>query len=454
MPHHLWTPATPTPAAERAAVLATAYLARPGADTPVLLLDRDGLRSQLTRWHRHLPAVPPYYAVKANIDPLVLRELFAAGANADVASAFEIDVCRAVGLGGERMILSNPRKDRDTIRAMKAAGVWATAVDSEEEVDKLTAEGIPSAGYQPVLFVRVKVPTKGVTQDLSSKFGVRVLPKGTDPFARPLPSPDMTAVRAILEHARAAGFRRFGLSTHVGTQCNNPAVYATAVQVCGAVATALGGSGVEVGWIDLGGGFADGRTLAANGTTADALLDGVAAAVAGWSGPPVKFLAEPGRHLVADSGLLVSRVTYDRDTDATGRRVQIDDGIYRTLSGRVHDDRTYQFAALRVCGRPFMTAHCRMVVWGCSCDSFDKVADDVPLPADLSVGDLLLADTLGAYSTSFGSNTNGFQPAPPVLWWDDAGATRFEPSPMGEQNAVLLAYLRRRLAPSANQETA
>ena len=74
-----------------------------GVPTPFLAVSRDGLRAALARWNRHLPGVSPYYAVKANVDPLVLRELFAAGANADVASAYEIAVCRALGLGGHNL---------------------------------------------------------------------------------------------------------------------------------------------------------------------------------------------------------------------------------------------------------------------------------------------------------------------------------------------------------------
>jgi ornithine decarboxylase len=133
-----------------------------GVATPFLAVDRDALRANLARWRRHLPGVTPYYAVKANTDPLVLRDLFAAGADADVASAFEVEVCRALGLGGDRMVLSNPRKDRDTVLALKAVRAWATTVDSEEEVEKLAEIGIPGGGYDPVLFARIKVPTRGV----------------------------------------------------------------------------------------------------------------------------------------------------------------------------------------------------------------------------------------------------------------------------------------------------
>src|SRR5262249_23703030 len=138
-------------------------------------------------------------------------------------------------------------------------------------------------------------------------------------------------------------------------------------------------------------------------------------------------------------------VIYDRSTDVTGRRVQIDDGVYRTLSGRINDDREFHFHAFRAdpTALPFLGITSRFTVWGCSCDSFDKVADDLLLPVDLSVGDYLWSECVGAYSTSFGSNTNGFQPAAVVVHWEEKGEPRWEVSPLADQNALVLAHLRR-----------
>ena len=440
---HQWHPpgSPDEPVAKRIGTIAAEFIARHPELSPFLLIDRGVLLGQLARWNRLLPTVPPYYAVKANIDPVILRELFEAGANADVASAFEIDVCRAVGVPGERMIVSNPRKDRDTILSMRDIRAFATAVDSEEEIDKLTLAGMPSRDYQPVLFIRIKVPTKGVTQDLSSKFGVRVLPPKTDPTVEPLPPVQLDAVRSIAKHARSAGFTKIGLSFHVGTQCSDPRIYVSALRVCRSVIDDLASDGIRVGWLDIGGGFADLRTLAARGTDVETLLREIGRAVARFTGTGIQLLAEPGRHLVADAGWLVTSVTYDRATDVTGRRVQIDDGVYRTLSGRIHDDREYQLHALRCGGLPFTGVTVQAAVWGCSCDSFDKVSDAVVLPADVQIGDRLIAGCLGAYSTSFGSNTNGFQPAPSVLFSGESGDRRFVLSPMRDQNAVLLKHI-------------
>jgi ornithine decarboxylase len=439
-------------------------LLRSGVRTPFLAISRDQLRSNLDRWRKHLPDVAPYYAVKANIDPLVTGELGRNGAGADVASCFELDTAAAVGFTGERMILSNPRKDLDTIRAVAHFRPFATTVDSEDEILRLTDSGLPTADYRPVIFVRIKVPTRGVKQDLSSKFGIRVLESDSDSKLR------LSELLSVFEAAKRAGFTEFGLAFHVGTQCFEPRVYQGALAICRKVSRALEPAGLTVKWVDLGGGFPDGRIAAqhsdqlddalretasklGNPAAFDSLLDqtphdkllhlvGLSARALVKDG--YRVIAEPGRYLVADAGTLVTQVVYDRATEITGRRVQIDDGVYRTLSGRVHDDRDFQFTPLRIAGDrpPFSTCRISTAVWGCSCDSFDKVADSSLLPADITIGDYLLADCVGAYSSSFGSNTNGFQPAPAVMYWHENGTLRWEVSPLARQNEILLAHIR------------
>ena len=438
-----------------------------GVRTPFLAISRDRLRSNLDRWRKHLPHVQPYYAVKANIDPLVTGELGRNGAAADVASCFEMDTAAAVGFTGDRMILSNPRKDLDTIRAMHRFRPHATTVDSEEEVLKLVDAGLPTEEYRPAIFVRIKVPTYGVKQDLSSKFGIRVIESDSDSRSAEL---KLTEIRSVFESAKRSGFTEFGLAFHVGTQCCEPRVFQGALAICRKVARALEPTGTSVKWIDLGGGFPDSRVAEEHSARLDEDLRDSARKL----GDPAAFdslheqsphdkllflvglsaralvkdgyrvIAEPGRYLVADAGVLVTQVVYDRATEITGRRVQIDDGVYRTLSGRVHDDRQFHFTPLRIAGNrpPLTKLNIPTAVWGCSCDSFDKVSDAAMLPPDLEIGDYLLADCVGAYSSSFGSNTNGFQPAPAVMYWHENGSLRWEVSPLARQNEILLAHIR------------
>ena len=174
------------------------------------------------------------------------------------------------------MILSNPRKDHDTLRACAAVRPWAVAVDSEEELERLAEAGIPGGGYAPVLFARIKVPTKGVKQDLSSKFGLRVLEPDADP-ARPQDWEGLVRIgelAAVLALAKRQGFGGLGLAFHVGTQCADPRAYHNAFRLCRMLALRLAVEGLHVTWLDLGGGFADARVAAEAQPALDALLLG------------------------------------------------------------------------------------------------------------------------------------------------------------------------------------
>ena len=416
------------------------------ASTPTLFVDRSILRTNVALWQSQLPRVQPFYAVKANHDPLILQELFANGANADVASAYEIEIARTVGLTGDRMILSNPRKDLATIRTMKAAKVWATTVDSLAEINKLVDEGIPTSDYNPVLFFRIKVPTVGVTQDLNCKFGVRILPPTINILAdRKDLHLELNDLRAMMVRARQAGFTQFGLAFHVGTQCTNPAVYEFALAVVQQIAEKFRSEGLPVNHLDIGGGFPDERIAIQEnpqslGDPRAELLRAVGNAAELAMAAGFQVIAEPGRFLVADAGFLVTRVTYAQTADAT---IQIDDGIYRSLSGRIHDDRDFQFHAIRADENrtPFLGISSPMTIWGCSCYSFDKVSDKALIPVDIEVGDDLLVEGLGAYSTSFGSNTNGFAPAAVVLYHYDDNQLQSKVSPLAEQNELLTQHL-------------
>lgn len=427
----------------------TLSLANMGIHTPFLAVDGDKIVENAQRWQRLLPSVTPFYAIKANTDPLVLQLLFEAGVHADVASAFEIDTCSALQLPPERMILSNPRKDAETIRSLAQHGLYATTVDSEIEIHKLAEQLHSNLDNKPLLFLRIKVPTDGVQQDLSSKFGIRVLAASTRTDDCSDHELELEQLIAIAKQAKSLGFDRLGLAFHVGTQCYQGRVYATAVQLCLRIGRELRKVGLPIEAIDIGGGFADGTLLSQKmdqpaSKSLEHFLTQIAEACSPALSAGYAIVAEPGRYMVADSGTLVTQVAYDQSTQHTGRRIQIDDGIFRTLSGRIHDGREFQFHPFRIhnSSKPFLPVHSRFAIWGCSCDSFDKVAEDIFLPADLKVGDYLLIPTMGAYSTSFGSNTNGFHPATTVLYRRKGDKILWQVTPLEQQKRLLLDHIR------------
>src|SRR5215213_8771232 len=112
--------------------------------TPVLLVDPATLRRAYAHLRATLPAADCYYAVKANPHPVVLSTFAALGADFEVSSILELEAVRALGVGAERIISSNPIKTIPFIQAAVAAGVDRCAADSRGELVKL-AHHAPNA---------------------------------------------------------------------------------------------------------------------------------------------------------------------------------------------------------------------------------------------------------------------------------------------------------------------
>src|SRR5439155_21197859 len=129
--------------------------------------------------------------------------------------------------------------------------------------------------------------------------------------------------------------------------------------------------------------------------------------------PPV-LAAEPGRYLVAESGVLAATVIGVAEREAE-RWVHLDVGGYNGMMEAVQTGGRWHFP-LRT-SRPdhFRAPAVPTTVTGPSCDSSDTLFYGVPLPATLAVGDRVYIGTAGAYTSSYASSFNGFPP-PRVLY--------------------------------------
>src|SRR5439155_18906875 len=116
-----------------------------------------------------------HVAVKAGPYPEVLEHLIRRhGLFGDAASDHEARLLGSLGLAGDSIILSHPRKDEETLEAMRELRVGFFTVDSVDELDKANEAGIPSADYRPVVLVRFRTESKGIQDNLSRKFGCRL----------------------------------------------------------------------------------------------------------------------------------------------------------------------------------------------------------------------------------------------------------------------------------------
>ena len=201
--------------------------------------------------------------------------------------------------------------------------------------------------------------------------------------------------------ARDAGLGVEGISFHVGSQCTNFENYVQALNLSAGIFNEANSRGFNLKLIDIGGGFPAPydkqvkpfRKLARRiNSEIDRLFP-----------KDIEILAEPGRFMCATCATLVAKVI--GKANRNGKRLYyIDDGIYHTYSGVLCDHIPYTVKALKK-GPTEISS-----VFGPTCDALDTISLANELP-DLSLGDYVYTENIGAYTWASSTHFNGFEPA-------------------------------------------
>lgn len=357
--------------------------------TPLFVVDHDLLRRNLAEFRRWLPNVQPYYAVKANSLPEIVRTLYRAGASFDVASLAEFNLVyenirdlpenERQDFIWDKIVYANPIKDPVTLRTLDPYRPLVT-YDNADEIRKI-AKHAPHAG----VMLRLRVPNTGAMVELSSKFGC-----------------EPGDAVGLIEAAHDAGLTVEGLSFHVGSQTTNFQNYVQALHLAAGVLRESRARGfTKMIQLDIGGGFP--APYDQNVRPLRELGRLLRSEIRRLFPRDIAVLAEPGRFIVATACTLVAEVI--------GRAVRdgkpcyyINDGVYHTYSGIVFDHMKYSVKAFRN-GPTQLSA-----VFGPTCDALDMISLAEPLP-ELKVGDLVYTPNIGAYSHASSTFFNGFPPA-------------------------------------------
>ncbi len=357
--------------------------------TPLFILDHDIIRKNYRMFKKHLPRVQCYFAVKANSHPRIVKTLFEEGSSFDVASYNEfMQVYTYIKhfeskdkefFIWDKIIFSNTIKDRDTLRKIRRYRPLMT-YDNVDEIRKIR-EFCPTAG----LVLRLKVPDTGSQVELNSKFGVE-------------PGDAPSLIRKVYE----AGMVVEGLSFHVGSQCTHFDNYTAALSIASAILLDARRKGYHLSILDIGGGFP--VPYDPQSPKFEKLASLLNAEIRRLIPGDVDIIAEPGRFMVATAATLVSEIIGKARRDGK-IFYHINDGVYHTFSGVVYDHWIPNFRAMKG-GKKEICA-----VVGPTCDSFDKVTLSASLPGNLAIGDILVTDNIGAYSTASSTRFNGFDGA-------------------------------------------
>jgi ornithine decarboxylase len=357
--------------------------------TPLFILDHDKIRENYRTFKKYLPRVQCYYAVKANSTQQIVETLFKEGSSFDVASYNEFmqvyqyikhfDKKDKKHFVWDKIIFSNTIKDKATLSKIKQYKPLMT-YDNSDELTKIKNH-CETAG----LIVRLKVPDTGSQVEMSSKFGA-----------------EPADAQKLIQQAFDMGLNVEGISFHVGSQCTNFDNFTAALAVTSEIFNDARKKGFGLNLVDIGGGFpVPYDPQVPEFTILASLLNSEFKRL---FPDDIEILSEPGRFIVATAATLVSEIIGKARRDGKVF-FHINDGVYHTFSGVVYDHWIPNFRALKEGDQEI----CAVV--GPTCDSFDKITLSADLPANLEVGDYLLTENIGAYSTASSTKFNGFDGA-------------------------------------------
>ena len=335
------------------------------------------------------------YALKANSNLAVVRTLADEGAGADVVSGGELQRALAAGVPPGRIVFSGVGKSRDEMMLGLDARIAQFNVESVPELVALGELAAARRVRAPVA-LRVNPDVAALTHDKIStgrrhdKFGIAC----------------DHALEVYELARRLAGIELVGLHLHIGSQILSLAPFETAYRRGIELVRALLDTGIRLPRLDLGGGLGvpyraePGLDLKAYAALIRELTAGL----------ELELVLEPGRYLVAEAGVLLSRVLYVKEN---GDRpcVVLDAGMNNLLRPALYD--AYH-AILPLVEPSAWAAHAAVDVVGPVCESADVFARACVLPP-LGAGDLVVFAGAGAYGAVMASDYNSRPHAAEVM---------------------------------------
>ncbi|KAG8198888.1 hypothetical protein JTE90_015102 [Oedothorax gibbosus] len=330
-------------------------------------------------WKQNFPNVVPYYAVKANSDPVLLRLFVLLGYGFDCSTEGEIRLAIKAGADGKNVIFAHTVKTTKALHYASFIGCDLMTFDSKEELLKIHHH-FPKAR----LILRLKSASTQSVYNLSLKFGCEV-----------------SDAEDLLLTAKEMDLNVIGVSFHVGALCEDPKTFTSTIEDCRTVFEMAKKFGYVFTHVDIGAGFfgskeREGYFYELSEKINKSLDDN-------FSFLNTDFIAEPGCYYVGSAVSLTTTILGKRNTSKLEnenndieREYFVNDGFYGSFfeHKEMYDVKPKPVIdAIESSHRP----HYLSRVWGQTCCSEDLVYDSCDLP-DLEVGDLIVWENMGAYS--------------------------------------------------------
>lgn len=360
-------------------------------DAPFYAVNLSKIINQLIKWKELLHIVKPYYAVKCNPNPVIIKLLSTfKDVGFDCASKHEIATVLSQGIAPENIIFANPCKSYSQIQYARSEDIDVLVFDDEIELFKIKL-------YHPWAKLLLRIVTDDSKSEckFSCKFGLH-----------------MENIKTVLTKAKVLDLNVIGVSFHVGSNCHDVMTYDKSIKDVADIFAIAKEIGYTLDTIDIGGGFPGFTSDLDTTTTFEEIASVVNNALETYfktelrSGE-LKVIAEPGRYLVCSSHTLVASVIGKKYKNIDGKKsinYYLNEGVYGSFN-------CIYFDHAKPIIKPYNERDGELyqsTVFGPTCDSIDVISTECSLP-DLAIGEWVYVENFGAYTIAAASTFNGFQ---------------------------------------------
>jgi diaminopimelate decarboxylase len=354
--------------------------------TPLYVYSAATLVRHITAYEKAFRSIPHItcFAMKANSNIAVLKLLGQHGAGADVVSGGEIARALKAGIPASKIVYAGVGKTASEIRMAIKAGILMLNVESQEELLAIDAIARSMKRRAPVS-IRINPDIDAgthpyITTGLKKyKFGI----------------PRESALDLYRDASSLKGIEVVGVQKHIGSQITEIAPFADSLERILGLVDELRARGIALRYVDIGGGLG----ISYDGRKAPEPNDLAARVLPMLKGRKLTLVTEPGRSIVGNAGVLLTRVIYLKE--GPGKRFVIIDGGMNDLMRPALYDAYHEILPVRK--RKAKTVLSDVV--GPICETGDFLARERGLP-EVSPGDVLAVMSAGAYGFAMSSNYN------------------------------------------------
>ncbi len=367
--------------------------------TPFYLYSHATLQHHFLTFEKAFEGVPCLicFSAKSNSNIAVLRLFASLGGGLDIVSGGELFRGLQAGIPPDRIVFSGVGKREDEIAYALESGILMFNVESFQELESINQCGARLGKRAPIA-LRVNPDVDPRTHPYIST-GLRENKFGLDM---------KSAAEAYKTAATFPNVEVIGISCHIGSQVTEVAPFVDALHRIKELISVLENFGLSISYLDLGGGLGityDQESPPHPNEYGKALLDAL-------GDSPFTLIFEPGRVIVGNAGILVTRVLYTKRLEAKDFVI-----VDAAMNDLVRPSLYKAFHAIERVVKD-RQGTIRADVVGPICESGDFLAKDRDIP-HVEVGDLLAVMSAGAYGFTMSSNYNSRPRVPEVMVKDD-----------------------------------